>query len=755
MKFWRALFSALALMILLAHGVAAQTNLPVFQSGLVTPGHVPIIVTNGVIGDGGSADMGNVTELGITNTGTPFCINDALVSSLTGYHQLCLGANALGSGLLSFQAYGGASQLQFLCNINGVTTPCFGSVTGVPSVPSNAALLASPTTSPIMYRAGFYAAGDGGGAYYNLSGSPCSLNSGAGDQGIEVEASNGGCWNAADQGRPIDARVWGAPDDGATDAGAIINTACKDYNAVLIPVSTSGFYINTPVVCPAGHLQGVLANAINPYPATGFPGQSWFLCSATVNPCVTIGDISDNNITNPIQVSNLMIVGVTTPPSSGIVGLKITQNYRASFSNVHVYNFDTCIYIKGNGNSGVDLTLDNVTADRCQTHWWVFDQWNVITIAGGQDGTDANNTGFIEYTNSADVYEFTATSGGSGYQGPNTITMTGKSYVNSTGGAACLFNWANFSSGYETAVAGAGIKIADNHFEQHAFSGTAKGTFCSDGTLSPIGTVFIHDNSFNMGSNAFGFFDFNPLSAMSEWRVHDNVLGGCGNVNLAPSPASGAGFQNDIVFSHNLGCISASFTAPSTGPNHLYMSGNDWGALTVAGPWAALSSLGDIYGATSLTDTATGAVTWENPGFQTWTPILMCGATACTALGSPWAYTVNAASVQRRGPGFVAVFNITITTKGTASGANVSLQGLPYECSNSFGSGGATPLVLSNITTNTVVSPTVVLGAPIGGISPIILENFNSTAGNYGQITDAAVTGTTGISGSVTCLRTN
>jgi hypothetical protein len=64
-----------------------------------------------------------LAELSITNTGTPACINDAPITSVTGYHQLCLGANALGGGLISYNAYGGAPQLPLHFNINGTTYP--------------------------------------------------------------------------------------------------------------------------------------------------------------------------------------------------------------------------------------------------------------------------------------------------------------------------------------------------------------------------------------------------------------------------------------------------------------------------------------------------------------------------------------------------------------------------------------------------------------------------------------------------------
>lgn len=114
------LFAAAALLSLPA---AAQVQ----QSGTITPGHTARWLAPNVVGDGGSAvgstilGSGYLTELGITNTGTPLCINDALINAVGGYHQLCFGASALGGGLISYNAYGNATPLGLFLNINGTT----------------------------------------------------------------------------------------------------------------------------------------------------------------------------------------------------------------------------------------------------------------------------------------------------------------------------------------------------------------------------------------------------------------------------------------------------------------------------------------------------------------------------------------------------------------------------------------------------------------------------------------------------------
>lgn len=129
-----------ALIALLLCSTPAVAQSPAW-SGSYTPGHAVMQIAQGVIGDaGGSAGSSSfgskyLTELGITATGTPFCINDALISGA--YHQFCLGANVSGAGaLISYNAYNGASALPLKMNINGTTYDfpfTIGGIVGPPS----------------------------------------------------------------------------------------------------------------------------------------------------------------------------------------------------------------------------------------------------------------------------------------------------------------------------------------------------------------------------------------------------------------------------------------------------------------------------------------------------------------------------------------------------------------------------------------------------------------------------------------------
>lgn len=123
------------------------------QGGPVTPGHTLMYVNSysqqPVVQDAGSAAGGapgaNASELGLVargagtapyaNSGSGplaehYCEYDAPTTNSTGYHYLCMDANAQGGGLLDYGYGGGASALPFKIIINGTTyTPPFTTFT--------------------------------------------------------------------------------------------------------------------------------------------------------------------------------------------------------------------------------------------------------------------------------------------------------------------------------------------------------------------------------------------------------------------------------------------------------------------------------------------------------------------------------------------------------------------------------------------------------------------------------------------------
>jgi hypothetical protein len=105
---------------------------------------------------------------------------------------------------------------------NGLISSAAGAACPV-NVATNAALQAitAPAAGTEVFRAGFYAAGDGGKANYTFSTSACSLNAGAGDNGSQVAPTAGsGCWLVQVPPTGLSFKVWGAKMDGATNDAA-------------------------------------------------------------------------------------------------------------------------------------------------------------------------------------------------------------------------------------------------------------------------------------------------------------------------------------------------------------------------------------------------------------------------------------------------------------------------------------------------------------------------------------------------------
>jgi hypothetical protein len=95
---------------------------------------------------------------------------------------------------------------------------------GIPVVLNNTQLgWLSTTQSLPVWRLGFSTPGDGGAAIYTSSNVACTLNAGAGDNGSQVQSSDGKCWIAAFPGQ-VDVRVFGAKcDDAANDTTPLQN----------------------------------------------------------------------------------------------------------------------------------------------------------------------------------------------------------------------------------------------------------------------------------------------------------------------------------------------------------------------------------------------------------------------------------------------------------------------------------------------------------------------------------------------------
>ena len=112
----------IALLLLALAGPAFGQSIQ--QSGTVTRNHLPVWVTSGVQGDGGSAADSPISTIGATG---PICSNSARQSS-GAWNSLCLQANTSSAATITLQNYGtaGAQSLQFVINGTAVTFPTGG-----------------------------------------------------------------------------------------------------------------------------------------------------------------------------------------------------------------------------------------------------------------------------------------------------------------------------------------------------------------------------------------------------------------------------------------------------------------------------------------------------------------------------------------------------------------------------------------------------------------------------------------------------
>ena len=140
-----------------------MANIPVFQTNVVTPGHIATYSTDGVIQDGGTATDFTV-PLGTRNGSSP-----------NPFTQLLLGVGTT-EAYLSNTSYGGAAHLPLNVISNGNTvmtiTDAGVNIPGSPFVAASlvniAQLRADASSYPSVFVEGYYAAGGSGGGIFVL-----------------------------------------------------------------------------------------------------------------------------------------------------------------------------------------------------------------------------------------------------------------------------------------------------------------------------------------------------------------------------------------------------------------------------------------------------------------------------------------------------------------------------------------------------------------------------------------------------------
>lgn len=151
-------------------------------------------------------------------------------------------------------------------SLSSTSAPTLGAATIFPTVSSNAALQAlSTVTTSTVTRLGYTTAADIPALNYQASASACSLNSGSGDNGSQVQSANGKCWIAQFPAGPLPAIQFGLDLTGATDNTTQLqnawNYAASVGKNLLLPATGSGYvkFSTLTMPVPTGYFSGASA----------------------------------------------------------------------------------------------------------------------------------------------------------------------------------------------------------------------------------------------------------------------------------------------------------------------------------------------------------------------------------------------------------------------------------------------------------------------------------------------------------------
>jgi len=600
--------------------------------------------------------------------------------------------------------------------------------TFTPTVANNAALSAlAYSYAPSVIRLGYAAAGDAPSVLYTRSNSACSLNSGAGDGGLQVPTNDGKCWVATFPAHGADIRAWGCFADGSTDIASCVTNAAANYSGrIVIPATTSGFYVgSSSTITLTKNVSGEAFTAINNLAGGNiYPGTSWIKCAVPRSTtCVVFGASG----TSP-NGENLVIAGAGTASATDI-GLQVIDGQSVTLRNIFSINFGSCLKLgPESATGGLGAKFYNINLGGCKKFFIENDGWPEAYFHGGRIGV--NGTGEPTDTE-AYVYQTRTGALGAG-GGPNTMTFDSVQFNTGVGGVGCAFKWGGYtgSGGTSSNV----LKVANSHVEWHTYTGASlSGIFCSDATLPLLNTVQVSNTDFSV-SGAAPAFNLKALTAVQKFYLSNSNVD-CAATTLAPTPASGFAMQ-DVHFANSTFFCNMTITASGAGSTFQSV-GTKYGALTITGPWAQFASAGDYFSSISA-GTATGQVSIDNPKTESWTPTLNFGG-ATTGITQ----SVQAGLWQRTaGGGTSAYFLITLSSKGTATGA-ATITGFPVTCGSSF---AASPLT----TASNLAGLTSTAFAKTNGTSSILSLQQMGAAGSA-NLTEANFTNTSTIAGTVTC----
>lgn len=464
-----------------------------------------------------------------------------------------------------------------------------GAVAGSATVNTNTALRAlSTAVSSTVTRLGFAFAGDVPPLLYVGSLSACSLNGGNGDNGVQVQSSNGGCWIASFTPGELDSREWGVIADGTTDNTTALQAAWS-YAAsvnrdVLLPPSNSVNYVKFSSITAPVPANGNTGNRS----ALVGQGEGLTFLQSTVtgtNCAITISATFGTNSWFNDTFRDFTLSGT----AYGGNGICITNVTHVSFSHVYLQTFNNGVY-----------AVDSFDVSWIECTWVGFNNTAVDALYGSH--TRPNAWTFI------DPHVFFAVNYGLIFQNPSDLNIFGGDFENNniggTAGASAIYINGNPLDGSK------GLNISGGYFSVNA---GAADIFINDGGAAINGVHTI--SGVELQRTGTSQYVTNNIFI-------NNAGTGTTTVNIR-----GNGFQGFNSYPVSASRLYVTELTPNSG-NYVLNTGGNWFQ--------------------SATETPSGAF-WQETGWQTYTPTLSCGSgtlTSASATGLWKRLTLKTIAVQ-------------------------------------------------------------------------------------------------------------
>lgn len=569
---------------------------------------------NTILETDGFGNLSNVSITGGSISGVSFNAgNMALSGTLTGGTLQPSTAIGIGFGGTGSTTAGTARTALGLGTIATLSAPLAGASGGTgattiggaltnlmasAAVATNAALIALNTNGFVsgqsaVYRQGFSAAGDGGSAFYTYSNTACSLNSGNGDNGSQVNASSGGCWLADFSTIPPNVMQWGAACN-ATSSGSGTDDAVP-LQAALTAASSLGATITWPEgkLCRSSTtLQVGLGSATTQLGSQGSPASTGIICDLSVTPCVQAQNITSRGLT--MKGVGISRASGTIP--GGSIGLEITNSSYVNIDDLSVYR----------SAIGVQVDTGSIYVWFSRLHTCTMSDADVVISGapgiyfyGGQIGcngnTDVGHNAYVRLTGNWDTTK-------------GTVHFNDVQFNDGViPGVTCGFSFSGFTGSTNVIY---DVEILSGHME------VAQNAFCSDSSVKGITLLQVHDlwivggwgggnHVFADASNSFAA-GLNPTTTINSWTMTGTSLTAFADLTLNPTAQI-----NDLKFTGD-SLIGPPVRITGAANSTLAMTGNSYNGVALAGSFGSAIISGESQGG-SYSNSATGPVKFDIP----------------------------------------------------------------------------------------------------------------------------------------------